>query len=81
MDPIREQIDVMTRRHFFGRAGVGLGTAALASLLADGVGPGVAAEVDRSQPAGWVSAGVGLRAGCRACPTSRPRRSGPSTCS
>ena len=22
MDPIREQIDVMTRRHFFGRTGV-----------------------------------------------------------
>ena len=30
MDPIGEQIDVMTRRHFFGRTGVGLGTAALA---------------------------------------------------
>ncbi len=33
MDPIREQIDVMTRRHFFGRAGLGLGSAALASLI------------------------------------------------
>jgi hypothetical protein len=36
MDPIREQIDVMTRRHFFGRAGISLGGAALASLLAEG---------------------------------------------
>ena len=41
MDPIREQIDVLTRRHFFGRTGLGLGTAALADLLADGpAGPG-----------------------------------------
>ncbi len=36
MDPIREQIDVLTRRHFFGRAGISLGSAALASLLAEG---------------------------------------------
>ena len=36
MDPIREQIDLMTRRHFFGRtAGIGLGSVALASLLAE----------------------------------------------
>ena len=35
MDPIREQIERMTRRHFFGRTGLGLGTAALASLLAE----------------------------------------------
>jgi hypothetical protein len=34
MDPIRERIDQLTRRHFFGRAGIGLGAAALASLLA-----------------------------------------------
>ena len=35
MDPIREQIELMTRRHFFGRAGLGLGTAALSTLLAE----------------------------------------------
>jgi len=35
MDPIREQIEQMTRRHFFSRTGMGLGTAALATLLAD----------------------------------------------
>ena len=35
MDPIREQLNVMTRRHFFGRSGVSLGSAALASLLAE----------------------------------------------
>src|SRR5262245_17402055 len=50
MDPIREQIDVMTRRHFFGRTGVSLGSAALASLLADGSGRAAAAELDRSKP-------------------------------
>jgi hypothetical protein len=33
MNPIQEHIDVITRRHFFGRSAVGLGTAALASLL------------------------------------------------
>jgi len=32
MDPIQEQIERMTRRHFFGRTGLSLGTAALASL-------------------------------------------------
>jgi hypothetical protein len=35
MHPIREQIEQMTRRHFFGRTGLSLGTAALASLLAE----------------------------------------------
>ena len=58
MDPIREQIDVMTRRHFFGRAGVSLGTAALAGLLAEGR-PASAADrpVDRGdgrRPAGGL---------------------------
>lgn len=33
MDPIRERIELLTRRHFFGRTGVSLGSAALASLL------------------------------------------------
>jgi hypothetical protein len=33
MDPIREYALTMTRRHFFGRVGLGLGTAVLASLL------------------------------------------------
>src|SRR5262249_10100029 len=35
MDPIREQIEQMTRRHFFGRTGLSLGTAALASLVGE----------------------------------------------
>src|SRR5271168_1187657 len=35
MDPIREQIERMTRRHFFGSTGLGLGTAALSTLLAE----------------------------------------------
>src|SRR4051812_35056630 len=33
MNPIHDRLQTMTRRHFFGRAGLGLGTAALASLL------------------------------------------------
>ena len=35
MNPIREQFDMMTRRHFFSRTGLGLGTAALSTLLAE----------------------------------------------
>src|SRR5438445_258038 len=33
MNPFQEQLQTMTRRHFFGRSALGLGTAALASLL------------------------------------------------
>jgi hypothetical protein len=33
MDPIRDHIELVTRRHFFGRNAMTLGTAALASLL------------------------------------------------
>ena len=33
MDPIREQIEQMTRRHFFGRTGLSLGTAALSCVM------------------------------------------------
>ncbi len=33
MDPIREEIDLMTRRYFFGRSATGIGVAALAGLL------------------------------------------------
>jgi hypothetical protein len=35
MNPVQEQIEWMTRRHFFGRTGLGLGTAALSTLLAE----------------------------------------------
>ena len=33
MDPIREQMQLMTRRHFFRAGAMGLGTAALATLM------------------------------------------------
>src|SRR6266850_6293952 len=33
MNPIQENLNAMTRRHFFGRTAVGLGTAALTTLL------------------------------------------------
>jgi hypothetical protein len=33
MNPLHSHLQTMTRRHFFGRAGLGLGTAALATLL------------------------------------------------
>jgi Protein of unknown function (DUF1501) len=35
MDPIREHLEGMTRRHFFGCAGLSLGPAALSTLLAE----------------------------------------------
>jgi hypothetical protein len=35
MDPIRQHLQSITRRHFFGRTALGLGTAALASLTAE----------------------------------------------
>ena len=41
MDPVREHLEAMTRRHFFGRSALGLGTAALASLA--GARPATAA--------------------------------------
>ncbi len=34
MNPIHEHLQTLTRRHFFGRAALGLGTAALATLTA-----------------------------------------------
>ena len=37
MDPLRENTLLMTRRHFFGRSAVGLGAAALGSLLNPGL--------------------------------------------
>jgi hypothetical protein len=33
MNPLQEHVQLLTRRHFFGRTALGLGTAALASLL------------------------------------------------
>ena len=35
MDPIREHIEQLTRRHFFGRTGLSLGAVALSTLLAE----------------------------------------------
>src|SRR5690348_17044224 len=54
MDPIREQIELMTRRHFFGRtAGIGLGSVALASLLGEaGRAGGIADQVKPGAAAG-----------------------------
>ncbi len=54
MNPIREQIDMMTRRHFFGRTGLSLGSAALSSLLAEraDAGPG---PTDSSTETGALS--------------------------
>ena len=49
MDLIQEHIRAMTRRHFFGRCALGLGTVALASLLPE-----------RSKAAEGISATGGL---------------------
>jgi hypothetical protein len=38
MNPIHEHVQAMTRRHFFGRSAIGLGTAALAALLPQRLG-------------------------------------------
>jgi hypothetical protein len=57
MDPIREQIDTLTRRHFFGRTGLSLGAAALSSLLADSTraaGPRDDVLTSPSAPAGGL---------------------------
>lgn len=56
MDPIREQIEMMTRRHFFGRTtGIGLGSVALASLLAEAGHAGRTA--DQVKPGAGVTTG------------------------
>src|SRR5580692_11710427 len=56
MDPIREHIERMSRRYFFGRTGAGIGVAALSALLNQGqvfgstggrVGSGTSGEGDR----------------------------------
>jgi hypothetical protein len=44
MDPLRERVLLMTRRHFFGRTAVGLGAAALGSLVNPGLFPAWAAD-------------------------------------
>jgi hypothetical protein len=44
MNPVREQIERLTRRYFFGRTATGIGTVALASLLDDRVMGGLTAE-------------------------------------
>ncbi len=61
MDPIREQIDRMTRRHFFGRTtGIGLGSVALASLLAEtGLTAGIA-DLAKPRPGAAIGGLTGL---------------------
>ena len=51
MNPIREQIDLLTRRHFFGRTGLSLGSAALATLL------GQTGQIARAQGEGASETG------------------------
>jgi hypothetical protein len=58
MDPIREHIDVSTRRHFFGRMGaLSLGSAALADLLA---GAGLGADAAKPGAPGGAAPTGGL---------------------
>ena len=53
MNPLNELQLLLTRRHFFGRAATGIGTAALASLLNPQLFAGTpAARRQRAQPAG-----------------------------
>jgi hypothetical protein len=55
MDPIREKFELMTRRHFFGRTGLSLGTAALASVLAEQSGS--AATPGQAEPGASAATG------------------------
>ncbi len=75
MDPIREQIERLTRRHFFGRTGLGLGTAALSTLLAENARSDDNAH-RRPRPAAPRRTG-----GLPGCRIFRPRPSGRSICS
>ena len=50
MNPIHEHIDTITRRHFFGRTAVGLGGAALATLL-----PSRAQSAQPTSPTGGLA--------------------------
>ena len=78
MDPIHEQIDRMTRRHFFGRTtGMSLGNGRSRQLAC------------RRKPGGRSSQRGNDRHGrhrlekpvaCPDCRTSRPRRGEPSIC-
>jgi hypothetical protein len=49
MNPVHDYIQTITRRHFFGRGALGLGTAALASLL-----PARSSAVEISSPTGGL---------------------------
>jgi hypothetical protein len=50
MNPVREHQLLMTRRHFFSRTTLGLGTAALASLLNPGLFRALAASASGAKP-------------------------------
>jgi hypothetical protein len=59
MDPIRDQLEIMTRRHFFGRAGgLGLGTAALSTLLAESAHGGTATPTGGSTSTSTLTGGL-----------------------
>src|SRR5262249_26038979 len=49
MDPIYDHVQTMTRRHFFARGALGLGTAALASLI-----PSRAGAAEATSPTGGL---------------------------
>ncbi|HEX3450031.1 MAG TPA: DUF1501 domain-containing protein [Isosphaeraceae bacterium] len=66
MDPIRERIEGLTRRHFFGRAGLSLGTAALSTLLAE------AARCDTT-PTGGSTSAASLTGGLPGLPHFPPK--------
>jgi hypothetical protein len=57
MDPIRQHIERLTRRHFFGRTGLSLGAAALSTLLAEHARSD-ATPVGRSSAAGTLTGGL-----------------------
>ena len=74
MDPIRERIERLTRRHFFGRTGLSLGTAALSTLMAE------AARSDTKPLPAALPPQPRRPAACPGCRTFLPRPSEPSIC-
>ncbi|MBS0211294.1 MAG: DUF1501 domain-containing protein [Planctomycetes bacterium] len=73
MNPFHDATHHLTRRHFFGRSAVGIGTAALASLLRGQFAQGAEAVATRGTPAGAADDKRRAVAGLPGLPHFAPR--------